>query len=134
MSVVSFTNNTVSKAINCDRTMLYNYLNDDLHSQNNYAYMVIIRAINKVSPHKILDIDQEEYPLKIFSLHKDWYSDTTPYLLYQLFVSSDNIFQKFVNEFNAMVVKNIGKNSSGPLEYISHNYNIRVKINIVSRY
>jgi hypothetical protein len=133
MSTVSFTNNIISRAIECDRKILHHYLNNELHNQNNYTYYFLINAINRESPHKILDIDDEEYPLKIFSLNSDWYTDTTPVIMYQLFSTNANIFKKFIEEYNTMVVKQIDENKSGPLEYISDYYNIRVKINIVSR-
>jgi hypothetical protein len=134
MHSVSFSNNNkIINTINYDRSMLFDYLKNDIHRQNNNAYIAIIYAINRSSPHKILDIDNDEDPLKIFSFNKDWYNDKTPFTLYKLFLLNKGMFKNFVNEYNTMVIKNIDKNKSGSLEYISHKYNIRVKINAISR-
>lgn len=120
-------NNTDDGAKSCIPYLFHSsHLNDD-------ACAKIINAINQSSPHKILNVGNEDLPLKMYLPNKIWCDDMTPIEVLNIFSKSRNIFNSFIDEFNMIVSKCIPKDTSASLEYTSNLYNIRVKIYAVSR-
>lgn len=136
MKKVNFSNNIRIMTIPNNNEVVKScipYLSNKVALMNDRACIKMINTINKTSQHKILFINDEDIPLKIYMPNKLWCEDETPIKLLEIFSKNREIFYGFVKEFDMIVDRCISKDTSSSLEYISKFYNIRVKINAVSR-
>ena len=129
MRSVKFSDKVDIININSNRNIPnYNvHINNFLKIVDN-TYIQLINIINNYSPHKIVFTNNEEIPIKIYSIDKIWYQDDTILILYERLMSGLYFLIQFINEYNENVVKYIDNNKSGSIEYYSKLCNIYIKI------
>ncbi len=90
-------------------------------------------TLNYLSPHKIIMINNDELPFKIYSPDKPWYNDDSSIIVMKTLNNSKFLLAAFVNEFTNTINAYIEPSKSCSIEYITHLYNFKVKINAVTR-
>ena len=136
MKHVSFSNNIETRYFNKDNSPIKSCLPYILKKHNiinDSACTKIMHTINQWSPHKII-IRDDEIPFYISSNKLMWCEDNTPQYYLTLFTNNRTLFRHFINEFNNTVKRYVQPNTSSNLEYNSSIFDIKIKINAITRY
>lgn len=115
-----------------DRSML-KYMSNGFIFHNDEANYNIMQIINHISPHKIISINKEDIPFKIYSENSYWCNDNTAMMVLNKLLTSKLILGGFIHEFNNKVNAYIERGKSSSLEYISKLDGFKVKIMAVMR-
>ncbi len=93
------------------------YLTSGALKSYDIANIKIMNILNRFSKHKIIIVNQEEVPFKIYSKEKEWYEDDTPILIVSKLKKNQILLFAFINEYNIIVNKHIEPGKSSFLEY-----------------